>query len=418
MTNRLMTSASVFALTMGLVFHPVMAQTVVGTPGGTSPGMAVEVNLDILEPNQHAVSLPPVVLTPPPALNMAPKTTLSPPVIQAPAPAAEKKTEIPAAPSAAPLVSAKTVLPPVKPQAPEAASEKKPETAQKPIVAATKPTATKSMPKRLPGTGSGHQTSTPTPPSKPEKTAKPESEAWPMGRKTAIDGAIEAEALRDALAKAREQMGDNKSLPPAAALTPSPNTPRGEPKPNAIDGALKAAVLREATEKAAEIRGGRNKTEETPVTTMASASTTVAPPSATSDPTPAATANTTAPTSKPVVQEQKPQAPVAAVMAKPENLRLTFEGTTSDIKSEYPPKIDAIIGWLQKNETARLQIEAYASSPDGQTNMARRISLSRALAIRSYLIDHSIRSTRIDVRAKGDATTEEPLDRVDLIITE
>ena len=41
-----------------------------------------------------------------------------------------------------------------------------------------------------------------------------------------------------------------------------------------------------------------------------------------------------------------------------------------------------------------------------------------ALAIRSFLIENGVRSTRIDVRALGNKTSEEPLNRVDLNVSE
>ena len=47
---------------------------------------------------------------------------------------------------------------------------------------------------------------------------------------------------------------------------------------------------------------------------------------------------------------------------------------------------------------------------------ARRLSLSRALAIRSFLIDQGVRSTRIEVRAMGNKVPEGPADRVDIVI--
>ena len=45
---------------------------------------------------------------------------------------------------------------------------------------------------------------------------------------------------------------------------------------------------------------------------------------------------------------------------------------------------------------------------------ARRLSLSRALQVRSYLIDQGVRSTRIDVRALGANVPSGPADRVDI----
>lgn len=67
-----------------------------------------------------------------------------------------------------------------------------------------------------------------------------------------------------------------------------------------------------------------------------------------------------------------------------------------------------------KDSAERLQIKAFAQSPEnGSSSGARRLSLSRALSVRSYLIDQGIRSTRIDVRALGD-TGSGSLDRVDI----
>ena len=41
--------------------------------------------------------------------------------------------------------------------------------------------------------------------------------------------------------------------------------------------------------------------------------------------------------------------------------------------------------------------------------------LSRALTIRSYLLDKGVRAHRMDVRALGAKTDREPQDRVDLV---
>ncbi len=60
---------------------------------------------------------------------------------------------------------------------------------------------------------------------------------------------------------------------------------------------------------------------------------------------------------------------------------------------------------------------AYAGGDNDNASQARRLSLSRALAVRSYLIEQGVRSTRIDVRALGNKTDVEPADRVDLILS-
>ena len=40
---------------------------------------------------------------------------------------------------------------------------------------------------------------------------------------------------------------------------------------------------------------------------------------------------------------------------------------------------------------------------------------ARALAVRTYLLAQGVQSTRIDVRALGNTTDEQPVDRVDAI---
>lgn len=57
---------------------------------------------------------------------------------------------------------------------------------------------------------------------------------------------------------------------------------------------------------------------------------------------------------------------------------------------------------------------AYAAGDDLSSSKARRISLSRALSVRSYLIEKGVRSTRIDVRALGDKAEGEQKNRVDV----
>jgi outer membrane protein OmpA-like peptidoglycan-associated protein len=59
---------------------------------------------------------------------------------------------------------------------------------------------------------------------------------------------------------------------------------------------------------------------------------------------------------------------------------------------------------------------AYADGDEDNANKARRLSLSRALAVRAYLIDKQIQSTRMDVRALGNRTKESPKDRVDVVL--
>ena len=89
--------------------------------------------------------------------------------------------------------------------------------------------------------------------------------------------------------------------------------------------------------------------------------------------------------------------------------------------SEPDEKITAqiqndILSQLQDNPGWRVQIQAFASPAGAGVSNARRISLSRALAIRSWLMDKGIEASRMDVRALGAESDRQPLDRVDLVL--
>lgn len=59
-------------------------------------------------------------------------------------------------------------------------------------------------------------------------------------------------------------------------------------------------------------------------------------------------------------------------------------------------------------------VKAYAAGTAEAASKARRTSLSRALAVRTFLIENGVRSTRIDVRALGNKAEGGPPDRVDI----
>ena len=67
------------------------------------------------------------------------------------------------------------------------------------------------------------------------------------------------------------------------------------------------------------------------------------------------------------------------------------------------------------NQDKRIQVMSYAAGTEDTESKARRKSLARGLAIRSYLIKAGVPSTRIDVRALGNKAEGGPADRVDLI---
>ena len=96
--------------------------------------------------------------------------------------------------------------------------------------------------------------------------------------------------------------------------------------------------------------------------------------------------------------------------------RLAFETNSASLSDSARQALDALAAQLTGNEQ-RLTVKAYAAGQSNNASQARRLSLSRALAVRSYLIDKGIRSTRIDVQAMGaPENANGPADRVDLTL--
>jgi outer membrane protein OmpA-like peptidoglycan-associated protein len=96
-------------------------------------------------------------------------------------------------------------------------------------------------------------------------------------------------------------------------------------------------------------------------------------------------------------------------------LRIPYDRGSRDIPDAAKGKIDALIEKLHGEPSLRLQVLAYADGDSDEVTRARGLSLSRALAMRGYLVEHGIDMMRMDVRALGNTAQEEPADRVDLI---
>jgi outer membrane protein OmpA-like peptidoglycan-associated protein len=92
-----------------------------------------------------------------------------------------------------------------------------------------------------------------------------------------------------------------------------------------------------------------------------------------------------------------------------------FEGSATQLSDTAQQQLKQMAAALTSNER-RIQLKAFASGTSDRPSAARRESLSRALAVRSYLIENGVRSTRIDVRALGAPTDDGPSDRVDVIL--
>ncbi len=89
--------------------------------------------------------------------------------------------------------------------------------------------------------------------------------------------------------------------------------------------------------------------------------------------------------------------------------------TETELTQASRQRVAAFAAAVPEDEAVRITVNAYAGGDAADPSRARRTSLSRALSVRSALMEAGIRSTRIDVRALGLAAGDGPADRVDIL---
>ena len=118
-------------------------------------------------------------------------------------------------------------------------------------------------------------------------------------------------------------------------------------------------------------------------------------------------------TPNPVQQASKPPEAPGQQIAN-----VAFSAGESALTPAAQKNLASISARMQSNPAIRLQLMAYAGEAKLSPSKARRLSLARALAVRSYLIKQGIRRTRIDVRALGNKVSPGGPSRVDLRVLE
>lgn len=124
----------------------------------------------------------------------------------------------------------------------------------------------------------------------------------------------------------------------------------------------------------------------------------------------------------PIVNATPPKPPVTPdgggdAEALGDGLRVKFAANRSDISPETEATLRRFAAGVPDAEGVALDLRAYAAGVPDDASVARRLSLSRALAVRTALLADGLPSTRIFVRALGSNTGDGPVDRVDVIVT-
>ncbi len=124
------------------------------------------------------------------------------------------------------------------------------------------------------------------------------------------------------------------------------------------------------------------------------------------------------PKAEPTAEEKAALPPAGAPLAPGRAMQIVFKPSASKLPGTAKADLKTLAARLKEKPNLRLQLMAYAGGESLSAGKARRLSLSRALSVRSYLIANGVRSTRIDVRALGNKLAEEPFNRVDVNVAE
>jgi outer membrane protein OmpA-like peptidoglycan-associated protein len=223
--------------------------------------------------------------------------------------------------------------------------------------------------------------------------------------------------------------------PPSKPKQPTPPAQAKveQPKPVTPPAPTKLAPAEEKAQPKAAERPQEKKPEETAARAQPprTAALTPPPPPAVKKPqvetkevpAPPAVKEPETPREAPKAKVEEKPTQTAALPPKPGveasgALSVAFPEGSSKLPAGSQGELKALADRAKGRENVRLQLLAYAGGEEMSSSKARRLSLSRALSVRSYLIDQGVRSTRIDVRALGNKVPSGDPNRVDVKIVE
>jgi outer membrane protein OmpA-like peptidoglycan-associated protein len=96
--------------------------------------------------------------------------------------------------------------------------------------------------------------------------------------------------------------------------------------------------------------------------------------------------------------------------------RIVFAKGSADLPKSADVVLAPLVKTLAANPAALLSVEAYAEGGEAGAESARRLALSRGLAVRRYLEAHGIAGARALIDAQNAEAGGGPADRVDLAI--
>ena len=120
---------------------------------------------------------------------------------------------------------------------------------------------------------------------------------------------------------------------------------------------------------------------------------------------------------EPEVSSEQASAKSQSIKIAPgQSIRIAFDEKATKLPDSMKDYLRKLADGLHDKKDLSLRLMAYADAEGLSASKARRLSLSRALSVRSFLIESGVRSTRIGVMALGRKTTDNPKNRVDISI--
>ena len=122
------------------------------------------------------------------------------------------------------------------------------------------------------------------------------------------------------------------------------------------------------------------------------------------------------PVKAPTAPAPKPMPLKKVAKAPGQSMRIAFDEKATKLPDSMKDYLRKLADGLHDKKDLSLRLMAYADAEGLSASKARRLSLSRALSVCSFLIESGVRSTRIGVMALGSKTPDNPKNRVDISI--
>ncbi len=98
------------------------------------------------------------------------------------------------------------------------------------------------------------------------------------------------------------------------------------------------------------------------------------------------------------------------------HILIGFASGSSELPESAKGPLAELAQRMKKEGNLRIQLKGYAAGTGTSPSQARRMSLFRALTVRTHLMKQGVRSTRMDVRALGNKIDGGPPERVDVVV--